>query len=165
NGDGDSVNASIGDTYTELQNWWASSEKNEDGSDINVAYKSITLYYEYDNDNPDVSDTTTTTTTSTTTTSTTTTTTATTTVSETSDTTTVSIDIPAALYGDVNLDDEVSIIDVVYLNKAISQIINLNDEQKRNANCCYDDKINTQDSLVLLRFIVNNIKSLPIVSE
>lgn len=180
NGDGDPVNASISDTYMEIQNWWASSEKHEDGSDVNVAYKSITLYYEYDNGNPDVSDTTTTTATTTTTTTTTETTTTTTTataetttttvtettaVSETSDTTTVSIDIPAALYGDVNLDDEVSIIDVVYLNKGIVNIINLNDEQKRNANCCYDDKISTQDSLALLRYLVNNLKSLPIVSE
>lgn len=52
NGDQEEVSASIGDTYSELQSWWASSSNDETGADVSVTYNTITLYYEYDNTEP-----------------------------------------------------------------------------------------------------------------
>lgn len=63
-----------------------------------------------------------------------------------------------ALYGDVNLDKHVDILDAVLLNKAIADVVTLNEQQKENANCRYDDEINTTDAIDLLRFIVSAIK-------
>ena len=52
NGDSEDVEAAIGDTYTELQDWWRTSEKDESGADVEVKYNTITLYYIYDNKEP-----------------------------------------------------------------------------------------------------------------
>ncbi len=43
------VEAEIGDTYIEFQDWWKSSSNDDTGADVNVTYNTITLYYEYDN--------------------------------------------------------------------------------------------------------------------
>lgn len=188
-GDGEDINAEIGDTYTELQHWWASSDKDEKGSDVSVTYKSVTLYYEYDNDNPEVSETTTTTATTTTTTATSvsetttateTTTTASETTSETiittTETTTVtetettesSETIPGSenvKYGDVNIDDSISVLDVIYLNKYLAKIVSLNSQQLSNADCVKDEIINARDSSVLAQYVVKKIESLPVTPE
>ncbi len=84
----DSVPATIGDTYAELQNWWASSANDETESDVHVTYRSVKLIYEYDNENPD--ETTTTPTETTATTTVTTTVTSESSESTTTETTTVS---------------------------------------------------------------------------
>jgi hypothetical protein len=70
------------------------------------------------------------------------------------------------LYGDVNLDGKVSILDVIYLNKALANAILLNDEQTANANCCQDadGRVNAADATVLLRFIVQLEKTLPVTA-
>lgn len=47
NSDLEEVEASIGDTYIEFQDWWASSSNDDTGADVTVTYNSITLYYEY----------------------------------------------------------------------------------------------------------------------
>ncbi len=129
------------------------------------------------------STTTTTTTTTTSTTKTTTTTTATTasttkttttTTTETSATTTATVTQPTettttniinsdVLYGDVNADGTVSLIDVVFLNKANAGVIELSDYQKKNANCCYYDNINGLDATALLKYVIETIDSLPII--
>ena len=41
------VEAEIGDTYIEFQDWWKSSTNDEKGADVTVTYNTITLYYEY----------------------------------------------------------------------------------------------------------------------
>ncbi len=130
--------------------------------------------------------TTTTTTTETTATETTTTVTETTMVSDdttatsttSTTTTTVSVTTSAAsetsengnqpepsdiLYGDVNADQTVSLIDVVSLNKYLANSITLNEQQTKNANCCYDDKINSADVTALLKYVVEIVKELPVL--
>lgn len=47
--DDEVVEAVIADGKIEFQKWWDSSEKQEDGDVISVAYKSIKLVYEYEN--------------------------------------------------------------------------------------------------------------------
>lgn len=67
--------------------------------------------------------------------------------------------------GDINLDGEVSVIDVVYLNKYLANIIVLNNAAMANGDCCSDSTINTSDSIALLRFLVNKVESLPVIPE
>ena len=69
------------------------------------------------------------------------------------------------LCGDLNLDGKVSVIDVIYLNKYIIQTLNLNELQLANADCCDDAVINSSDSTVLMEYIVELIKTLPVQPE
>lgn len=96
------------------------------------------------------------------TTSTGTVTTATSATSENTGSTTGETPLPSqVVYGDVNLDDTVSMVDVIYMNKYLAGIIIFNDEAMANAECCTDGIINSSDSMVLLKFLVNKIDSLP----
>ena len=65
------------------------------------------------------------------------------------------------LYGDVNLDSEVDLSDAVLLNKAVAGVVELNDQQKKNADCCAGSGIGGDDSMSLLRFLVHLINALP----
>ena len=47
------LDAEIGDTYMEFQDWWKSSTADETGADVSVTYNTITLYYEYDGSAPE----------------------------------------------------------------------------------------------------------------
>lgn len=68
-------------------------------------------------------------------------------------------------FGDLNLDDTVSMVDLVYMNKAIAQIVTLNDQQIANADCCFDGAVTASDASVLLQFMVLSIKELPVIPE
>lgn len=67
------------------------------------------------------------------------------------------------MFGDVNLDNTVSMSDLVYLNKYNAKIITLNDQQLMNADCVYDSSIGGGDAGALLKFLVLAIDSLPLV--
>ncbi len=58
------------------------------------------------------------------------------------------------LYGDTNLDGNVSLIDVVYLNKYIAGAMTFNDNQLENADCVYDGKVIQNDATILLQYLV-----------
>lgn len=68
------------------------------------------------------------------------------------------------LYGDVNLDGKIGVIDAVYLNKYLASIITLNDKQIANSDCVKDGTINSSDSSTLLKYLVSKITSLPVES-
>ena len=102
----------------------------------------------------------------------TTTTTGTGTTAETTTTTSVTTDTTEAtgetttaddsvLYGDVNLDGDVDLSDAVLLNKAVAGVVELNDQQKKNADCAAGGGIGGDDSMSLLRFLVHLINQLP----
>ena len=93
-------------------------------------------------------------------TTTTTTTAATTTTTETTTATTVSVN-PDVFYGDVNLDGDVDLADAVLLNKAVAGSVTLNQQAGMNADCNGDGKRTVDDSMVLLRFLVHLVDSLP----
>ena len=120
--------------------------------------------------NTDVTTTTTTATTTTTskttaTTSKTTATTGKTTTTTSKTTASTPIDVPDVMYGDVNLDGTVSLVDLIYLNKALAGSVTLNEQQTLNADCCYDGKSNNADSTALLKYTIESIKELPVFPE
>lgn len=68
----------------------------------------------------------------------------------------------ASKYGDVNLDDKISVLDVIYLNKYLAGIITLNTDQIANSDCVNDKQINSSDAATLLRYTVGKITVLPV---
>ncbi|MFR3811286.1 MAG: dockerin type I repeat-containing protein [Ruminococcus callidus] len=63
------------------------------------------------------------------------------------------------LYGDVNPDGKVDIVDAVLLNKAAAGVVELNATAKMNADCDADGTMSSNDALALLRFPVHIINS------
>ena len=92
-------------------------------------------------------------------------TTATTSGSETTTTTKGGDVTPASLYGDVNLDGRVDITDAVMLNKAAANTVQLSEQQRSNADCDANNEVDSNDAVVLLKFLVSIIKTLPEVAE
>ena len=106
------------------------------------------------------SQTTTTTAKTTTTTATSKTTATTASTSSTTGTTTTEKIIP--LYGDVNCDGRVDITDAVLLNKAVAGAVTLESaQQQANSDCDGNGELGSNDAVVLLKFLVALIKSLP----
>ena len=104
----------------------------------------------------------TTTTKQTTTTTTTQTTTTTAKQTTTTQTTTSSTPTePTAIYGDINLDGRVDITDAVLLNKACAGTVMLDSTAKKNADCNGDGEIGSDDAVVLLKFLVHLVNTLP----
>ena len=66
------------------------------------------------------------------------------------------------LYGDVNVDGKVNLVDAVMLNKAVSDTITLNERGRKNADCDVSGEINGNDALILLRFLVKLEDTLPV---
>lgn len=66
-----------------------------------------------------------------------------------------------ALYGDVNVDGRVDITDAVLLNKAAAGAVKLSAQATLNADCNADDELGNNDAIILLKFLVSLIKSLP----
>jgi len=67
------------------------------------------------------------------------------------------------LYGDVNLDEDVSIVDVVMLNKFLLGTEDLDDQQRINANVeLTDPELTPGDSLTILKHLVDLVKELPV---
>ena len=104
---------------------------------------------------------TTVTTTTTGTTSTTTETVTSATTSDSSTNTSESGESGLTLYGDVNMDSRVDITDAVLLNKAVANVVTLGSTQKKNADCDADSEISGNDAVVLLKFLVSIIHTLP----
>lgn len=77
--------------------------------------------------------------------------------------TTVTASPDASLVGDVNLDGNVTLADVVVLNKVVAGAVDLNGKAKANANCNGDElnSIDASDSLALLKFLVQLVDMLP----
>lgn len=165
-----------------VQMWWANDGAGEQVDNSNVV---LVDAYIVKSSMPDpttttesditTTETTTTTVTETTTTATETTitettttateTTATVTTSDTTKTseTTTTGDIPVGnRIGDVNLDDSISILDVIYINKYLAKIISLNDAQLANAECVTDGAINSSDATTLLKYTIKKIDTLPV---
>ncbi len=68
------------------------------------------------------------------------------------------------LCGDINLDGEISLIDVIFLNKTIAgSITSFSTIQQKNADANADGIINNNDSILLLRYLMRLETTLPTV--
>lgn len=83
-----------------------------------------------------------------------------TTASETTVTTKGAVEA-ATLYGDINLDGRVDITDAVLLNKAAANAVSLSAQQQANADCDESGEVDSNDAVVLLKFLVSIIHTLP----
>ncbi|MBQ4464825.1 MAG: hypothetical protein II916_02525, partial [Oscillospiraceae bacterium] len=70
--------------------------------------------------------------------------------------------VAATKYGDVNGDGEINIMDVIALNKFLLGSTSLSDEAKANADVDNNGKVESNDSLNILKYIVELIDTLPI---
>ena len=64
------------------------------------------------------------------------------------------------LYGDVNLDGRVDITDAVLLNKKVAGAVQINEAQAKNADCNANGELNSDDAILLLKFLVHLVTSL-----
>ncbi len=94
---------------------------------------------------------------------TTTTTTVTKGTESTTSTTATSGDLPQADYGDVNLDGQKTMIDLVYMNKKMAGLIDFVPQQTANADCFADGLILGNDATALLQFLIEKIDTLPVI--
>lgn len=78
-----------------------------------------------------------------------------------STTTTSSQGDTGVLYGDIDLDGSVNLIDAVLLNKAAANAVTLNDTAWKNADCDLDGTLTSHDSVTLMKFLVHLITTLP----
>lgn len=79
-------------------------------------------------------------------------------------TTTGSTEEPAPgdiLYGDVNLDGRIELVDAVILNKKVADVVTLGDAASKNADCNADGEVNGSDAITLLKFLVQIVDTLP----
>lgn len=65
------------------------------------------------------------------------------------------------LYGDVNTDGRVELVDAILLNKYCAGTVTLSEEARANADCNASGMADTGDSIVLLRFLVHLVSALP----
>ena len=70
-----------------------------------------------------------------------------------------------AKYGDVNVDDNVTIADAVLLNKYLVNSATLSAQGMKNADAYKNDKIESSDTLAILKLIVGTYDELPVYPE
>ena len=99
---------------------------------------------------------------STTAASTTETSAATTTAAETTAVTTETTPKTPAVYGDLNGDSDVNILDVIIINKFLLGSSDLTDAQSSMADVDRSGKVNAMDALNILKKVVGNIEKLPV---
>ena len=145
-----------------VQVWWTNDSAGEQIDNSNVVLTDAYII-------KSVSSSDTTTTTTETTTSTTETTTSSTTATSTNTTTettitTTTIIIGDVKYGDLNLDNSISMVDLIYLNKYLANAVTLNPTQLANADC-YDNGqkiVDPKDATALMARLSERIDSLPV---
>ena len=68
---------------------------------------------------------------------------------------------PNAFYGDIDLDGKVSLTDAVLLAKIAAGQVVANDQQRLNADLNGDSTLDSEDAIILLRFLVRLINVIP----
>ena len=65
------------------------------------------------------------------------------------------------MIGDVNLDGKISVQDIILLSKYVAKKVDLNEAQKKAAECCTDGEINSGDITTLMAYVVEFVEALP----
>ena len=68
-------------------------------------------------------------------------------------------------YGNVMVDDKVDIMDVIALNRYLLGSTKLDAQQQVNADVMHDGKLDSTDSLTLLKYVVEILDALPLTAE
>lgn len=123
------VAATINDKQLVIQDWWKATAEDKEGKDVSVTYNTITLVYGG--------------------------------AAAQTDTTEDTTKAPAkdAVYGDVNEDGSVDIMDVITLNKFLLGAGALSDQGKANADVDVNNTVDTTDSLNILKCVVEIISA------
>lgn len=58
------------------------------------------------------------------------------------------------LYGDANCDGTVNILDVIFMNKHLLGLVEMNEEQKKRCDCNCDDFFDGSDTLLILKEVL-----------
>ncbi len=66
------------------------------------------------------------------------------------------------MYGDVDLNGKVEILDVICLSKALMGCNTLSEEAARNADCDVSGTPNSTDALIIMKYLVKLIEALPV---
>lgn len=61
------------------------------------------------------------------------------------------------VYGDIDLDGEIRIADIIVLNKYLVGLIKLNASQRENADCSYDGNIDMADNMMIAAYLCDKI--------
>lgn len=71
------------------------------------------------------------------------------------------------LWGDVNVDDKVTVADTVLLNKYLVNSAVVSNQGLRNADCWYDKSTNANDSLTILKIVVGTYtqNDMPVIPD
>ncbi|MDY3258063.1 MAG: glycoside hydrolase family 44 protein [Ruminococcus callidus] len=78
---------------------------------------------------------------------------------------TTDFDPTKVIFGDVNSDNNVTIADAVLLNKYLVNSATLSDLQLKAADALYDSKVDSTDTLAILKLIVGTYDSLPVNAD
>lgn len=69
---------------------------------------------------------------------------------------------PEIIYGDVNLDGNVDILDCIVLNRSLLGASRLNDIQQLAADIYQDERISAMDSLCILKYVLELVSAVPV---
>ena len=67
-----------------------------------------------------------------------------------------------SLYGDVNCDGTIDILDAVLLQKYLNGSVQLNYTQLANADCQKDSELDNTDVTVIMQYLLRSFTSLPV---
>ncbi len=68
-------------------------------------------------------------------------------------------------HGDVNLDGDIDVLDVIMLNKNLLGGVSLNDEQTDAADAFNDSLIDSTDSLCIMKHIIGLLETIPVAPD
>lgn len=66
--------------------------------------------------------------------------------------------------GNVNMDEKISLLDIIHLNRIIIGAIDLNEQQVKFADCNADGIVNDMDIKILIQYILEIVDTLPVIA-
>ena len=64
-------------------------------------------------------------------------------------------------YGDVNQDGAVDLLDAIFINKALANMVTLSESAAKCADCYDDGVLDERDATILMQFVIGKINDVP----